>query len=76
MNNFILNIFGLQTVKKERELAERLNKAGVTDVEVVGRGGVVTSTQDLVASDSFKLMKVEAKKRVVKDSDKVNTDKQ
>lgn len=64
MANFIPRILGLKSAEKEMQLAERIEKSGATEVEVVGRGGVITSKQALASSETVKLMRFEAKKIV------------
>ncbi len=62
MINIFERIIGKAAVEKERELARRLEASGTNTVEVVGRGAIVTSKEDLASSDTVKLMKVKARK--------------
>lgn len=62
MINIFERIIGKAAVEKERELARRLEASGTNTVEVVGRGAIVTSKEDLASSDTVKLMKIKAKK--------------
>lgn len=62
MTSFIQRVLGLAALEKERNLAKRLEASGAKDVEVVGRGAIVTSKEDLAASDTVKLMRVNARK--------------
>lgn len=62
MINIFERIIGKAAVEKERELARRLEASGTNTVEVVGRGAIVTSKEDLASSDKVKLMKVKARK--------------
>jgi hypothetical protein len=62
MTSFIQRVLGLAALEKERNLARRLEASGAKDVEVVGRGAIVTSKEDLAASNTVKLMRVNARK--------------
>lgn len=64
MANFLPRFLGLKSAEKEMQLAERIEKSGATEVEVVGRGGVVTSKQALASSETVKLMRFKAKEIV------------
>lgn len=54
-------LLGRTAIDKEIELAKRLEQSGATNVEVIGRGAVVTSKEDLAASNTVKLMRVKAR---------------
>lgn len=60
--NIFERIIGKAAIEKERELARRLEASGTNTVEVVGRGAVITSKEDLANSNTVKLMKIKAKK--------------
>lgn len=60
--NIFERIIGKAAIEKERELARRLEASGTNTVEVVGRGAVITSKEDLANSSTVKLMKIKAKK--------------
>lgn len=62
MMNIFERIIGKAAIEKERELARRLEASGTNTVEVVGRGAVITSKEDLANSNTVKLMKIKAKK--------------
>lgn len=62
MMNIFERIIGKAAIEKERELARRLEASGTNTVEVVGRGAVITSKEDLANSSTVKLMKIKAKK--------------
>lgn len=64
MTNILPRLFGLKSAEKEMQLAERIEKSGAAEVEVVGRGGVITSKQALASSETVKLMRFKAKKIV------------
>lgn len=70
MEKFLSKLLGMKAFEKELQLAQRLAKSGATDVEVVGRGAIVTSKEDLASSDTVRLMRVEAKKIVSTQLDK------
>lgn len=52
---------GRTAIDKEIELVKRLEQSGATNVEVIGRGAVITSKEDLAASNTVKLMRVKAR---------------
>ncbi|WP_454843217.1 hypothetical protein [Rahnella aceris] len=70
MTKFFPQIFGLQKAQREIELADRLNKSGAKDVEVVGRGAVLTSKEDLASSETVRLMRFRAKEIVAQSPSK------
>ncbi|MBA0177502.1 hypothetical protein ACI51Z_00680 [Pectobacterium carotovorum] len=72
MTNFFERILGSAAVEKERELARRLEASGAEDVEVVGRGAIVTSKESLASSNTVRLMRVRAREIV---SEQTNMDK-
>lgn len=64
MMNIFERIIGKAAIEKERELARRLEASGTNTVEVVGRGAIITSKEDLASSDTVKLMKIKARRMV------------
>ena len=64
MTNFLGKILGKSAIEKEQELARRLEASGAKNVEVVGRGAIVTSKEDLATSETVRLMRITARKIV------------
>lgn len=64
MTNFLGKILGKSAIDKEQELARRLEASGAKNVEVVGRGAIVTSKEDLATSETVRLMRITARKIV------------
>lgn len=62
MVNFFERLIGKTAIDQEKNLAERLKASGAKNVEVVGRGAIVTSKEDLEGSETVSLMRAHAKK--------------
>lgn len=77
MTSLFERILGKSAIEKERELARRLEASGAKDVEVVGRGAIVTSKKDLATSETVRLMRIKAR-NIVSDggAEQNNVDKE
>lgn len=69
MVGFFERLIGKTAIDQEKNLAERLKASGAKNVEVVGRGAIVTSKEDLEGSETVSLMRAHAK-RIISDNKK------
>lgn len=69
MSELMMRMLGLKGyVKGGQEMADRLREAGVTNISVVGRGGVVVHSED---GKNISRYRRAAKKFVAKDAQEV-----
>ncbi|WP_032114863.1 hypothetical protein WH390_07265 [Candidatus Arsenophonus nilaparvatae] len=71
MTNIFVKLLGKDAIEKERKLSERLRTSQTKSVEVIGRGAIIVSKQDLASSDKVKSMRADAHEIISNENKKI-----